>query len=397
MSPALRPRATGMALALALAGALAGCTAPGAATDASGGLSTAEVIARTRLAEVGPTPSSSAYQDAVDRSAADLSGAGLSEDDAVTLAVLDDAEVRALLAREQRLSAAFVAELAAARGAPDAAAPEWIALRLALQRAASGGPREAYGIAYAEAAPAFVAAAERGRLAWLDAVAARQSEALLDGVTASLAAEAELANEQLRAGTIDRGAHAERQLAYAEALRAQAEAAKETVVTREALVRTLGLWGASAAPKLPDRLPDLPSERPSFADAEDHAVAHRLDLVAARRSGTSRAKAVVVRSEARETLAILLLSYDVARHQQQVVVPQSAIALEAAQRAYNGMLIGVYDLLAAVRVQIEAGRGYVATLSDYWRADAAFRAALGGERPHSAPRPAAAASLESTP
>jgi hypothetical protein len=352
----------------------AAATAPPSPADDAG--LAAEVISRTRLDAVGPSPSSSPYQDAVDRYAARAAQAGLGIDDAAALAILNDADVRALLADQTELTADFVDALVAARAAPD-----WSALRLALRRI-ERGPREAYGIAFAEAAPHILAAARAGRAAWIDAVAARQSEAMLRDVTASLAAAAALADAQFQAGTIDRGTHAAHRLAYAEALRAQADAAKATVVAREALVRTLGLWGPAAAPDLPDRLPELPAARPVVDRAEDRAVTGRLDLVAARRAGASRAMAIAVRSEAREAAALLVLAYDVARHQQAVIVPTGAAALEAAQREYNGMLIGVYDLLAALRVQIEAGRGYVATLRDYWHAEAAFRAALGGEGPY---------------
>jgi hypothetical protein len=359
--------------------ALGGC----ATTDVANFPGTAEVLASSRLLEAGPELASSSYQDAVDRYAGQLASGGLSVDDAVAIAALNATDIKALLAKENLLGAKFVDGVVAARGEKGAAA-EWIVVRKALVRPANGGERQAFGIAYAEAAGALVPVAAAARAAWVEAVAARQVEAVMRSVTDSLKVEADLANEQYRAGTLSRGDHAKRQLALAAALREHATAARDAVAAREKLVRTLGLWGAAADVKLPDRLPDLPERRPTFTDVETYAVTHRLDLVLARHQGGARAKAIEVRSEVREAEAALLLAYDAASHQQKVVLPESQAALEAAQREYNGMLIGVYDLLEGVRTQIEAGRGYVETLRDYWLADAAFRAAVGGELPDQA-------------
>jgi cobalt-zinc-cadmium efflux system outer membrane protein len=62
-------------------------------------------------------------------------------------------------------------------------------------------------------------------------------------------------------------------------------------------------------------------------------------------------------------------------------MPLAKTSLEFAQQEYNGMLIGVYDLLDEVREQIEAGKDYVETLRDYWIAEAELTGAVGGSLP----------------
>jgi outer membrane protein TolC len=202
---------------------------------------------------------------------------------------------------------------------------------------------------------------------------------VLQSATDALKAEAELANEQYRAGTISRGERARRHLALAEALHAQANAARDRLSAREALVRALGLWGEAADIRLPDRLPDLPAERPSGQGLEELAASRRMDLAHARQQGASRQLAVDVRSQVREAHGLAQLAYDVARHQRDVAVPESRVALESAQRDYNGMLIGIFDLLAELRVAVAADTALIEALRDYWIAHSDLTAALGGE------------------
>lgn len=62
---------------------------------------------------------------------------------------------------------------------------------------------------------------------------------------------------------------------------------------------------------------------------------------------------------------------------------------------YNGMLIGVFELLADARAQIAAVNGYIDALRDFWLARAALDMALVGRAslalPASPLAPAAAA------
>ncbi len=59
---------------------------------------------------------------------------------------------------------------------------------------------------------------------------------------------------------------------------------------------------------------------------------------------------------------------------------------------YNGMLIGVFDLLADARSQIASVNSYIESLRDFWLAHSDMQAALSGKPSFSsAPRAATSA------
>ncbi|WP_269531406.1 TolC family protein [Chitinimonas sp. BJYL2] len=90
--------------------------------------------------------------------------------------------------------------------------------------------------------------------------------------------------------------------------------------------------------------------------------------------------------------------YDLARHYRDQVVPlRKAIAEENVLR-YNGMLIGVFELLADAREQVGSVNAYLAALKAFWEADADLEMAITAGSPPAAgsmelaasPTPAAA-------
>jgi outer membrane protein TolC len=88
--------------------------------------------------------------------------------------------------------------------------------------------------------------------------------------------------------------------------------------------------------------------------------------------------AVRARSEVRERDAAHRTAYDLARHYRDEVVPlQKRISDENLLR-YNGMLLGVFELLADAREQVASVAGYVEALRDYWMAESDLQAALSG-------------------
>ncbi len=101
--------------------------------------------------------------------------------------------------------------------------------------------------------------------------------------------------------------------------------------------------------------------------------------------------AVNARSEVREAYLGYRASYDIARHYRDEIVPLHKRIAEENLLRYNGMLIGVFDLLADARAQIASVNGYVESLRDFWLAESDMRMALVG-RPTlgSPPRPAMA-------
>jgi outer membrane protein, heavy metal efflux system len=93
------------------------------------------------------------------------------------------------------------------------------------------------------------------------------------------------------------------------------------------------------------------------------------------------ALAVEIRAEVRRARTRLLGSRSVAAYYRDVVVPLRHRIVEEMQRNYNGMLVGAFQLIQAKRDEIEAGRAYVAALTDYWTARAELERAVGAAIP----------------
>jgi outer membrane protein TolC len=88
--------------------------------------------------------------------------------------------------------------------------------------------------------------------------------------------------------------------------------------------------------------------------------------------------AIDARSEAREAYRHYRLSHDIARHYRDEIVPLRKRIAEENLLRYNGMLIGVFDLLADARSQVASVSGYVEALRDFWVAEADLGMAMIG-------------------
>jgi outer membrane protein TolC len=93
------------------------------------------------------------------------------------------------------------------------------------------------------------------------------------------------------------------------------------------------------------------------------------------------ATAIDARSEVREAHANYLAARDIARHYRDEVVPLAKRISDESLLRYNGMLIGVFELLADAREQVRAAHGHIEALRDFWIAESALRQALGGSLP----------------
>ncbi len=114
------------------------------------------------------------------------------------------------------------------------------------------------------------------------AVASRQLVAFLEQAGSAAETAAKLATELGRTGAMNKLDQAREQLFYAE-LSAQLAAARQQAASdREALVRSLGLWGCDLGFKLPEALPTLPKRPKSLSMIEVEAVRRRVDLEIAR-------------------------------------------------------------------------------------------------------------------
>jgi outer membrane protein TolC len=89
--------------------------------------------------------------------------------------------------------------------------------------------------------------------------------------------------------------------------------------------------------------------------------------------------AVDAESQVREQYAAYRTAHDIANHYRQEIIPlRKAIADETLLK-YNGMLVGVFDLLAESRAQIGSVIQAIEAERDFWLADAALQATLLGK------------------
>lgn len=101
--------------------------------------------------------------------------------------------------------------------------------------------------------------------------------------------------------------------------------------------------------------------------AQSVAAAHRYDAV-------TRAAA----SQLREGYSAYRTAWDIARHYRDEIVPlRQAMSQENLLR-YNGMFIGVFELLADTREQIASVMAAIEAQQQFWLADAALSASLVG-------------------
>jgi len=91
--------------------------------------------------------------------------------------------------------------------------------------------------------------------------------------------------------------------------------------------------------------------------------------------------AVNARSEVREAYSAYRTAYELARHYRDEIVPLKKRISDENLLAYNGMLLGVFDLLADSRDQVASVTGYVEALRDYWVAESRLQTALTGGSP----------------
>ncbi len=89
--------------------------------------------------------------------------------------------------------------------------------------------------------------------------------------------------------------------------------------------------------------------------------------------------AINARSEVREAYSGYRSAYDIARFQRDEVVPLNQRIAEENVLRYNGMLIGVFELLADARTQIASVNGSIQALRDFWLAQADLDMALIGK------------------
>jgi outer membrane protein TolC len=116
------------------------------------------------------------------------------------------------------------------------------------------------------------------------------------------------------------------------------------------------------------------SVRMARAEAAYREAAHRAAQVA-----------IDARSEVREAYFGYRSAYDIARHHLDEVVPLRKRISDENLLRYNGMLIGVFELLADARTQITSVNAAILAQRDFWIAQADLELALLGRASLSAP------------
>jgi outer membrane protein TolC len=277
--------------------------------------------------------------------------------------------------------------------------------------------------------------------AYFKAVAARQALDYMREVVDAAQASRDLMARMKRVGNASRLALAREQLFLSESTAAYAQATKKELATREALVRSLGLWGEQLNFRIPERLPNLPLEPTVLENVEQLALSQRVDLQLARHdldamskslgltkatrfvnvleagparvseageaaqngyhimfeipvfdwgdariaksehlytqaSERFREAAIGARSEVRVAYQGYRTSYDIARHYRDEIVPLRKQISDEQLLLYNGMLVGVFELIADAREQVITVNGYLEALLEYWNADTELQHAL---------------------
>ena len=309
------------------------------------------------------------------------------------------------------------------------------------------------------AAADVLALAAEARRAWVRAVAADEALTYRRQVMDAAETGAELARRMQAAGNFNALARAREQAFATDARLALARAEAQRLAARERLVRVLSLSGEQAARlKLPERLPELPAVARDAGDVEALALAQRLDVQAARLNleqaarqadlarttrwvsmlelGTvrnsandaptqrgweialevplfgpgpqPRAQALAAvaaheaadtalraRSEVREAHGLYRSAWAIAKQHRDEALPLARRIADEQLLRYNGMLIGVFELLADARAQIGAVAAAQDALRDFWLAQADLDQSLLGPvtpaLPQAGAAPAAAA------
>lgn len=96
-------------------------------------------------------------------------------------------------------------------------------------------------------------------------------------------------------------------------------------------------------------------------------------------------------SQLRESYSAYRTAHDVARHYRDEIVPLRKTMSEENVLRYNGMLIGVFELLADTRDQISSVMAAINTYQQFWLADSALSASVIGKPAAMVPMPMAAA------
>lgn len=204
------------------------------------------------------------------------------------------------------------------------------------------------------------------RSAWFKAVAAQEMAAYVKLAYASSLASAELAKRMYSVGNFTRLQYAGQQAVAAESAILLLSSVQDADHERAALIRILGLNEAQALKlAVPARLPDLPASL--TAESELRRVV---------RLKEAQQYADEAPSALRSSYTAYRSAYDLSRHYRDEVLPLRKIIVEETTLRYNGMLVGVFELLAEHREQTKVVIAAITAQLAFWEAEAAFQKLL---------------------
>lgn len=93
------------------------------------------------------------------------------------------------------------------------------------------------------------------------------------------------------------------------------------------------------------------------------------------------ALAIEIRSQVRAAVARMQTAKAKTEFYRRTVMPVQRLITEQTQLRYNGMFVGVFDLLRAKQEQIDSARDYIETLGDYWKARTGLEKVLARRLP----------------
>ncbi|HEX8885613.1 MAG TPA: hypothetical protein VF797_14075 [Noviherbaspirillum sp.] len=232
---------------------------------------------------------------------------------------------------------------------------------------------------------------------WVRAIAARQALRHANEAVRLSGASQALARTMRQAGSAAALDLLRAQQLHAQAMALKAQRDANARLLREQLQYRAGIWGMSIEKiQLPDRLPDLPLSSVNAEGLEAVAVSQRADMQAARaalarhEAGTAQSAlheahqamldttALRARAEVRSAWIAYRSRLELARHACDVMLPLAQRIAEEQGRRYNGMLTGVFELIASTAAHIDAGARCTAAQGAFWLAEVDLQQALAG-------------------
>ena len=111
------------------------------------------------------------------------------------------------------------------------------------------------------------------------------------------------------------------------------------------------------------------------------ATVARLDAQLRASEQLLAAHAIEIRSEVRDARNRVLYARQAIEQYRTGIIPTRERVVALSQQQYDAMLLGVYPLIQAKQSEINAYRGYIEKVRDYWSGRAALEHAVGGRLP----------------